>query len=630
MKNQESISYPHKEVEEKWLSKWQKTLYSDSSDYTKATDSDKPKYFAMDTFAYPSAEGVHVGYVESFGATDLIARYHRMNGYNVFYPMGYDTFGLPAENYAIKTGIHPKEATDKSIKNIQRQYRRMGLSYDRDTYINTAEPEYYRWTQWLFLKLYENDLAYRDREEVGYCPECKTVISKEQTIDEGFCERCGAEVEIKKLTQWYFKITEYADRLYEGIAKLDWPETGKKLHKYWIGREKKKGKTKFRLHDWCLSRQRYWGTPIPIVYCKECGEQSVPYEKLPVELPYDVDFIPTGVSPLKKHKEFYEGGVCPKCGGHAKREVDVMDTFVSSSWYMYRYFDTKNSEEPFDPSRVNGWFPINWYQGSSEHYTAHLVYARFIAMFLYDIGYLDVEEPVKSYVGCGLVVDKDGGKFSKRLANAPDLDEEIKNYGIDALRLFTQFAAPFEDNVPWDTKAIPGIVRLLDRIYRIAVNKVDGNSYQVSKATKVAYNQTINSMEDSFEEYKWNVAISKIMVLVKEIDSHKKVDIELWNRFIRLLAPFAPFITEELWEMIGEVGSVHEREYPEKYEVVNMDEDKTIVVTVDGDKKGEIQVSKEDSEEEIVSQAMEEVKKYGVSRENKYVYVEGELVNFVR
>jgi len=624
----ENVVYDHKTIEEKWLDIWEKTLYSKSSDYTKAIDKSKPKYFCMDTFAYPSAKGVHVGYTESFGGTDMIARYHRMNGYNVFYPMGYDTFGLPAENYAIKTGIHPKDATDSSIKNIHRQYRRIGLSYNEETYLNTADINYYKWTQWLFLKLYEKGLAYRSNDEVGYCNSCKTVISKEQIIEGGTCERCGNSITTKKITQWYFKITKYQERLYKGIDSLDWPETGKKLHKQWIGKETKKGKVEYRLHDWCISRQRYWGTPIPIVYCDKCGEQPVPIENIPVILPYDVDYIPTGTAPLKKHQDFYEGGTCPKCGGKAQREVDVMDTFVSSAWYMYRYFDPTNETEPFSKEIVKNWFPIDWYQGAQEHYTAHLIYARFIAMFLYDIGYLDVEEPVNTYIGCGLVVAKDGGKFSKRLANAPDMDTEVNKYGADTLRLFTQFAAPFQENVPWDPVIIPGIHRFLNRVYRIALKKVDGKSYPVRDDVKEAFNKAISQINRSFHEYNWNVAISRIMDFVSEVNKDENVDITIWKDFIKLFAPFAPFITEELWEMTGEKQSVHLQKYPVLIEYVKKDSKIKIVITIDGKRRGEIETDEKINEVSIIKEAIKVVDKYGITSETKYTYIKGRIINF--
>lgn len=625
----DNVVYDHKTVEKKWLKKWERTLYSKSSNYTKATNKKKPKFFCMDTFAYPSAKGVHVGYTESFGATDMIARYHRMKGYNVFYPMGYDTFGLPAENYAIKTGIHPKDATDSSIENIHRQYRRIGLSYNSETYLNTADIDYYKWTQWLFLKLYEHGLAYRSNDEVGYCDSCKTVISKEQIIEGGTCERCGSEIVTKKFTQWYFKITEYQERLYKGIDKLDWPKTGKNLHKKWIARKNKAGEIEYRLHDWCISRQRYWGTPIPIVYCEKCGEQPVPMDQIPVILPYDVDYIPTGTAPLKKNKDFYENGSCPVCGAKARREVDVMDTFVSSSWYMYRYFDPQNQTEPFSKDIVKKWFPIDWYQGAQEHYTAHLIYSRFIAMFLYDIGYLDVEEPVNTYIGCGLVVAKNGGKFSKRLANAPDMDEEVEKYGADTLRMYTQFAAPFQDNVPWDQTLIPGVNRFLKRVYRIAVEKVDSNDHPVHDEVKKRFNEAIDQIERSFGDYNWNVAISRMMDLVNEINKDENVDISIWKNFIRMLAPFAPFITEELWEMVGEKESVHKQDYPSKIDYEEVVDEISIAITVNGKKRGEISVLPDAKENVIVSQARTKVQGNGVKENTKYVYIDKKLVNFI-
>lgn len=341
-------------------------------------------------------------------------------------------------------------------------------------------------------------------------------------------------------------------------------------------------------------------------------------------MPQDVDYIPVGVAPLRKNIEFYEGGTCPKCGGKAHREVDVMDTFVSSAWYMYRYFDPQNNEEPFTLEKIKDWFPMDWYQGAQEHYTAHLVYARFIAMFLYDIGYLNVEEPIKKYVSCGLVVAKDGGKFSKRLANAPDLDIEVKKYGADTLRMFVQFVAPFQENSPWDTSVILGITRVLNRIYRIASENVDGKRHKVRIDTKVKYNKVIDQVKRSFIDLNWNVAISRIMDLVTDIKKDKFVDISIWKDFIKILAPF---ITEELWEMSGEKSSVHLQKYPRRIKLNN--ESVNIVVAVDGKKRAELKVKANEARSKVVTKAMQKVHNYGINDTSRYTYVKGRIINFI-
>lgn len=625
------VEYDHKTVEKKWLNRWNNGLYSSKSNYTKAEDlksSNKNKYFCMDTFAYPSAEDVHVGYIESFGATDMIARYHRMNGYNVFYPMGYDTFGLPAENFAIKTGIHPRDLTDKSIVQFVETFRRFGLSFDGDTYLSTADESYYRWTQWLFIQLYKKGLAYRKKSEVNWCPSCQTVIANEQVIDDNICERCKGEIEQKKLTQWFFKVTAYADKLDAGIEQQNWPESGKKIHKNWIGKKTVKGKDKYRLHDWCISRQRYWGTPIPIVYCKKCGEQPIPESDLPVVLPYDVDFMPGGKIPLMRSKDFHEGGRCPKCGGKAKRETDVMDTFVSSAWYMFKYFDPTNDNEIFDKEKVKGWLPLDWYQGAREHYTAHLIYARFVAMFLFDIGFIDNSEPFINYIPCGLIVSKGGSKFSKRLANAPDTQGELERYGADTLRIFMQFVAPFDQNAPYDTDMISGISRFLRRMHRITTENVNGEKHEVTDKSKRAFNKAIIAINRSFTDYKWNVAISRIMDLVNEVNKVEFVDIDIWKDIIKMIAPFAPFIAEELWEIVGEKDSVHIQSYPVPFENIEKTK-KTVAITINGKKRATIQVEDGNNEKEILLCAIDQVSSYGVNSGTKYVYVEGKVINFI-
>jgi leucyl-tRNA synthetase len=472
-KNNKHSEYPVHDIEQKWREKWVKENL-----YQVDIDTSKPKYYCLDTWAYPSAEGVHIGYVKSYCGMDAIARYKRMKGFNVLYPGGWDTLGLPAENYAISTNSHPKEVTDASIQNFKKQYQSFGLSYDWTRELNTADPEYYRWTQWLFLVMYKHGLAYRKKSNVNWCPKDKTVVAKEQIV-EGKCERCGTEVIERELLQWFFRVTEYADRLYEDCKKLFWEEKYLNIHKKWIGKElSTEGATTFHIHDWCVSRQRYWGPPIPILYCDTCGIVSVPEKDLPVTLPYNVDFTPTGEAPLAKNHEFVNT-VCPTCGGEAKRETDTLDTLVSSAWYQFRFMDPSNLEEIASKNALDYWQNVDHYQGTIEHLTAHLIYARFVTKVLFDQGHVSTEEPFPKYTPVGLLVDKQGNKYSKRLGNAPDTNDLIEQYGADLLRLSCYFISPFDDITRWGEEDITAMERLRNRIWRVFNQKVDGKNYSM-------------------------------------------------------------------------------------------------------------------------------------------------------
>ncbi|MBO5068676.1 MAG: leucine--tRNA ligase, partial [Clostridia bacterium] len=688
----------------------------------------------------------------NYGPTDSFVRYKKMKGYEVFQPMGFDAFGLPAENFAIKTGIHPQDSTEQNIENMEQTLREMGAMFDWNAEIITCREDYYKWTQWLFLKLYENGLAYRKEAPVNWCPSCKTVLANEQVVN-GVCERCNSTVIKKDLTQWFFKITKYAEELLQGLNGLDWPDKTKLMQKNWIGkssggeieftaesgdkfkvfttradtlfgvsyvvlapehplvkkltsakqkkavedyvletsktneidrlstaREKtgvyighnainpingkvvpiyvadyvlysygtgavmgvpshddrdfvfankyglpitrvvkgvnnndelpftedgivinspgfdgmpsedarkaiinelvKQGKaehkTNYRLRDWLVSRQRYWGAPIPMVHCEKCGAVPVPYDQLPVKLPYDVEFTPDGESPLAKHDGFMNT-VCPKCGAPAKRNPDTLDTFVCSSWYYLRYPDAHNAKEPFNPEHINKILPVDKYVGGAEHACMHLLYARFITKALRDMGYLNFDEPFKSLVHQGVILGPDGARMSKSKGNVIAPDPYVQEYGSDALRLYLMFGFSYTEGGPWNDDGIKAITKFLDRIERLAdkINSLPNNKNNVigknEKDLLYATNFAIKQVDRDMEAFQFNTAVARLMELVNSLYKYDACDTEKNNSvykncfksLILLLAPCAPHFSEEIWESLGNKNSIFYSKYPE-------------------------------------------------------------------
>ena len=759
-------------------------------------ESKKPKKYVLDMFPYPSGDGLHVGHVESYTGTDIVARYYRLKGYNVLHPVGWDAFGLPAENYAIKKGVHPQETTDANIKNFTRQIKSLGFSYDWSREINTSSPEYYKWTQWLFLKLYEKGLAYRKKANVNWCSSCQTVLANEQVVD-GACERCGSIVSQKELEQWFFKITEYADRLIDDLDELDWPENIKIMQRNWIGRSegaelsfgidnsddkvtvfttrpdtlygvtylvlapehplvdvitapsrindindyrattakksilqrtdltektgvftgayalhpltgkklpiwiadyvvteygggavmavpahdkrdfdfaqkydlpivevvsrggqgdtkempytgtgglinsgefngvestfakktitKKAGgkqKIQYRLRDWLISRQRYWGAPIPIIYCEECGTVPVPESDLPVTLPEDVDFRPTGESPLKLSKSFHEV-TCPKCGGPARRESDTTDTFVCSSWYFLRYCDSKNADVAFDNNKTNYWMPVDVYIGGAEHAVLHLLYARFITKFFYDQKLIEIAEPFKKLRNQGMILGPDKQKMSKSRGNVINPDEIIDNYGPDVLRLYEMFMGPFSQVKPWDTNSIEGGFRFIKKLVNF-YKSADLDSKGMLPVTS----QLAKSVARKIETEQFNTCVSDFMkhlnILEKESCGIKDLE-----AFLIVMSPFIPLVSEILWHGLGHSSLLVQEKWP--MSVDEMEPTKyTIVVQVNGKVRGILDVSGEEGEKTIIDKAK---KLPGVinrlaGKEPKIIYVRRKVINF--
>ena len=809
-------SYNHLEIEPKWQKKWEDDKVG------KVDEVDKESLYYLIMFPYPSGAGLHVGHVESYTAMDILARKARMQGKNVLFPIGYDAFGLPAENYAIKTGVHPAETTQKAMETFRRQLKAVGLSFDWSREVATCDPSYYRWTQWLFLLFYKNDLAYRAKAPVNWCDGCNTVLANEQVVD-GACERCKTVVVQKELEQWFFRITKYADRLLSGIDSVDWPERIKSMQRNWIGRSegcevefrgvkgemtgeagservheaefsipvfttridtlfgvsyivlapehplvdtlttpdnysavvayrdqarKKselertqlekdkagvftgtyakhpltgeevpiwisdyvlvnygtgavmgvpahderdfafaakyglpvrevvappagmehdfavsaytepgilvhseefdgltsaeakgviatglksvgKGSTvvNYHLRDWLVSRQRYWGAPIPVIWCETCGAQPVDPKDLPVLLPRDVDFTPTGRSPLLDSKSFHDV-TCPKCGGAARRESDTMDTFVDSSWYYLRYTDPKNDAVFAEPEKLKYWCPVDLYVGGAEHAVMHLLYSRFFAYALHDLGYLDFEEPFLKLRNQGLILGPDGEKMSKSRGNVVNPDDVIEQYGADAIRLYEMFMGPLEDAKPWDTSGIVGIRRFLDKAWMLRERVGDAEDSAVTRLV----HKTIKKVSDDIEALKFNTAISQLMICANALHECEVVPRREYETLVTLLAPFAPHLAEELWHDLGCPNSVFQQPWPAYDADIAKDDFVAIAVQVNGKLRATIDLSPDLPEKDVQDRALatENVSKFVEGKEiAKVIFVPGRLINIV-
>jgi len=821
------LKYEPNRIERKWQEYWDKNNF-----YKTSEDPSKPKYYALEMFPYPSGN-LHMGHVRNYAFGDVIARYKAMNGFNVLHPMGWDSFGLPAENAAIKHGIHPAKWTFSNIDAMKQQLKTLGISYDWDREIATCRPDYYKFTQWMFLKLYDNGLAYKKSAAVNWCPSCQTVLANEQVV-EGACERCETKVDKKKLEQWFFKITDYAQRLLDDLEQLEgWPDKVKIMQRNWIGRSEgcqfsmaiegsdemltvfttrpdtvygvtymvlapehplvsviakgtpqeeavkafinevkfisdvdrssadlektgvftgayainpmngekvpiwianyvlmdygtgaimavpahdqrdfefarkynlpirqviksndptdennqletayagdgyminsgdfdglsvEEGKQKiiaymeannigsatvnFRLRDWLISRQRYWGAPIPMVYCPECGPVPVPYEDLPVLLPEDVNFKITGESPLNYVESFYKTN-CPVCGSEARRETDTMDTFVCSSWYFNRYCSPDLKDMPFDPDQVNYWMPVDQYIGGVEHAILHLMYARFFTKFLYDIKMINSLEPFSNLLTQGMVL-KDGSKMSKSKGNVVSPEEIIKHYGADTARLFILFASPPERDLEWSDQGVEGCYRFLNRIWRLvqdyaplfAEDSESLNTASLNPRDKDLYykvHATIKKVsEDIQERFNFNTAISAIMELSNHLNSYREVQdknpalIKLAiDNLLILLSPFSPHICEELWQQTGHQSSIYLQPWPRYNPDALILDEVEMVIQISGKVKERIKVPINSAKEELEQIALDNPKIMALTdgREIvKIVVVPNKLINIV-
>jgi len=832
------MSYPFEKIEKKWQRFWLKSGIFEAKEKTK-----KPKFYCLDMFPYPSAYGLHVGHFKGYTFSDAIAKKKIMDGYNVLHPIGFDAFGLPAENYALKTGIHPAVTTFSAIKNIKKQLIAGGLGYDWRREIITCKKDYYKWTQWMFLQLYKAGLAYKKEAPVNFCPSCKTVLANEQVID-GRCERCDSEVEKKKLEQWFFKITDFAERLLRDLEKIDWPEKIKTMQKNWIGKsggaeikfkiqtkkgekfvkvfttrpdtlfgcsylvlapehplieelkseiknwpgvkkyveralkkneiertveekEKsglklnglravnplnnkkipifvadyvlmeygtgavmgvpahdqrdflfakkyslpiievirpKKGKSSlpqkafeeegilinsgsfsgldsqkakkeitrylekrklgkeavyYKLRDWLISRQRYWGALIPIIYCRKCWEiqkskskknlklgqdyvlidgkehliNPVPEKDLPVLLPKIKDFEPTGdgQSPLAKSKKFVKVR-CPKCGNLAKRETDTMDTFVCSSWYFLRYVDPKNQKEFAQKEKIKKWLPVDLYIGGAEHAVLHLLYARFFTKALKDLGWLEFDEPFLKLFNQGMIYYK-GAKMSKSKGNVINPDFIFKKYGADTLRLYEMFMGPADQAAEWSDKGIVGCYRFLNNVWNLAEKgKIEKKLKLKNRNLEKLFHQTIKKVTEDIENFRFNTAISALMILLNEMEKEEKIPLSWFKTFVLLLAPFAPHLAEELWHKLGNKKSVFSQKWP-KYNPQLLKEEKfVLIIQINGKVRDRVEVDvgiKEKQAKEIAL-VRTKIKKWLANKKiKKVIFVPKRLINFV-
>ncbi|MBI4599632.1 leucine--tRNA ligase [Candidatus Uhrbacteria bacterium] len=804
--------YDHRKIEKKWQARWEK-----ERTFQAPSDTKREKRYVLDMFPYPSSNGLHVGHPEGYTATDIYSRFLRMKGYAVLHPMGWDAFGLPAENFAIKKGVHPAETTKKNIATFKKQIRSLGLSYDWSKEIDTSAPDYYRWTQWLFLELYKRDLAYKRKAPVNWCSGCQTVLANEQVV-EGECERCHTGVIQKDLEQWFLKVTAYADRLLADLASIDWPDSIKRAQEHWIGKsegaiidfrlnnsplkisvfttrpdtlygvsylvlapeheliknlktpignirevkeyiastrkktdmerqrvaQKKSGvplkgitaihpatkeevpvwiadyclasygtgavmgvpahddrdlafakqfklpikivvmpekadsvikrshkaytgpgilvssgewsgmsseeakkkivaavkgqqTIQYKLRDWLISRQRYWGAPIPIIYCEACGEQAVPESDLPVLLPTDVDFKPTGESPLARSKSFHTV-LCPACGKKARRESDTLDTFMCSSWYYLRYPNPHSGDVPFEQESLRYWLPVDMYVGGAEHAVLHLLYARFITKALEDAEFVPFSEPFTRLRNQGLILGEDGEKMSKSRGNVVNPDDIVDAYGADTLRLYEMFMGPFEDAKPWNTNNIMGVRRFLERVWRLYTEHLKKPAaHPPADACIRVIHKTIKKVTEDIPSFRFNTALAALMVCVNTMTDHvlqknEAVPTYLQESFILLLAPFAPHIAEELWEYMGHPATLTYEPWP-SYDTALLTEDTcTITIQINGTRRDSMTVPVPTEEEDIRAQAIERenVKKWIAGKTiKKTIYVEKRLINFV-
>lgn len=718
--------YDPKQIEAKWQTEWEKSGLHKTPD----TKPSRENEYILVEFAYPSGN-LHVGHWYAFSVPDMYARYRRMQGKNVLYPMGFDAFGLPAENAAIKNRLNPRDWTFSNIDYMREQLRSMGASFDWSREVVTASPEYYRWTQWMFLKFFEKGLAYRAEREVNWCPVDKTVLANEQVVD-GKCDRCGAEVVLKNLLQWNLKITEYADGLINDLDNLDWPEPIKQAQRNWIGRSEgalikfagekdsievfttrpdtirgatflvKAGKqdkftgeyvtnpatkekipvweaeyvyadygtgaimgvpadderdrifaekyglpivegykaaefeefgekvTKYKLRDWVVSRQRYWGVPIPIVHCKRCGTVVVPEEELPVALPDIDDYLPRddGKSPLSKAKDWVNVK-CPKCGGNAERETDTLDTFVDSSWYFLRYTDPHNDKEFAFKDKLKQWMPVDFYSGGAEHTTMHLLYSRFWHKVLFDLGLVLENEPYKKRMNRGLIMGPDGQKMSKSRGNVIDPDKEVDRLGADTVRTYLAFIGPYNEvgAYPWNPDGSIGVRRFLERVWKLK-ERIGPDSVTASAIT----DQIIQKVTTSIESLKMNTAVSSLMIYANHLQEHGTTK-EEYEILLKLLAPFAPHITEELWRVeLGHADSIHAQNWPKYDESKLVKSEVVMAIQVDGKVRGSLNVPAGLANDEVEKLALnsEEIGKWLLGKQvERVIVVPQKIVNIV-
>ena len=800
------MNYPFKEIEAKWQRIWE-----ENHEYKTEFDKNKKKIYLLIEFPYPSGQGLHVGHPRSYVALDVVARKRRMEGYNVMYPIGFDAFGLPAENYAINTGIHPRISTEDNIKNFRRQLKMLGLSFDWDREVITYDPNYYKWTQWMFLQMFKKDLAYKAEIPINWCPKCKVTLANEEVIN-GKCERCDSETQKRNKSQWMLRITRYADRLIEGLDKVDYIEPVKIQQRNWIGKshgaeihfpilgtqeklevfttrsdtlfgatymvispehpfidsysknikniddvlkykeeaikksemersdlsrektgvtldgitctnpatgeeipiwvsdyvlmtygtgaimavpghdqrdwefakkfdlpiievieggnieteayediekgtlinsgflnalsvkdaiakmnswleQKKLGgpKVNYKLRDWVFSRQRYWGEPIPLILCDDCGWVPIPEEELPLKLPEIDNFKPSpnGESPLANAKDWISAP-CPSCGKMGNRETDTMPQWAGSCWYFLRYLDPKNNDTFADPEVLKYWMPVDWYNGGMEHTTLHLLYSRFWYKFLYDEGLVPTEEPYSKRTSHGMILGSDNEKMSKSRGNIINPDVVVINWGADTMRMYEMALGAFDQTTAWKESGVIGTHRFLKRVWDL-FKKIDKSSHPDVEEKRLIH-KTIKKVDNRIERMKFNTAIAAMSEFINALSNKKSVPLEIINTFTLLIYPFAPHLASEMWEKLGNKDRLTTHAWPTFDSELAQDERVTLPVQINGKLRDTIEVEKDLSENELIEIVMssEKIKKHLKGKEPKrFIKNKNEIINIV-
>jgi leucyl-tRNA synthetase len=610
--------YDFEALERKWRPRWQvQDLYCTEP------PNGRHKAYILDYFPYPSGAGLSVGHCRNYVPSCVAARFERMRGRAVLHPMGWDAFGLPAENYAIQHGVRPQDSTREFSANYKRQLELIACSYDWSREIDSSHSSYYRWTQWFFLLLLERGLAYRADGEQWWCPACRTILANEQ-VEHSKCWRCGETVGKKTLRQWYFRITAYADRLLSDLEALDWPERVKRMQRNWIG----------GMHDWLISRQRYWGAPIPIVHCPSCGVVPVAKEQLPVILPEISDFKPgeDGRSPLSRAADWVRTH-CPRCQGPGARETDTMDGFACSSWYFLRFANPSCVDRPFDPEAVRAWLPVDTYVGGAEHAVMHLLYARFWTKVMHDAGLIDFNEPFPRLLNQGVLrAASDGRRMSKSRGNVVTPDEVVARHGADALRAYVLFLGPFDGDVVWNDQDIVGVDRFLKRVWQLGNAALPSGEYDPS--FERARHRIIARVGKELESFEFNTAVAALMEYTSYLSRRRRVSSGQWSQAIEtlalLLAPICPFISEEIWERTGHSGSIHRATFPSYDPVLVAAEEITLIVQIDGRLRERLRVARGLSVETLRAIALSAAEPHlGGRTPRDVIVVPDRLVNLV-
>ncbi len=628
--------FDHKKIEKKWQKFWL------DNKIFKTTENKNKKFYVLDMFPYPSGAGLHVGHPEGYTATDIIARYKRFNGFDVLHPIGWDAFGLPAEQYALQTGNNPIDFTKKNINTFRNQLQSLGFSYDYDKEVDTTDPKYYRWTQWIFAQMCKKGLAKIKEVDVNWCEGLGTVLANEEVIEDEngnkVSERGGFPVVKKPMKQWVLKITNYADKLLEGLNEVDWPNSLISLQKNWIGKEIKDGKVTYHLRDWVFARQRYWGEPFPVLFDEDNNVYVV--ENL-VELPIMNNIKPsgTGESPLANNKEWVNVEIE---GKKYRRDTNTMPQWAGSSWYYLAYilknddgtYTDLNSKEAYE--RFKKWLPVDLYIGGQEHAVLHLLYARFWHKVLFDLGIVPTSEPFYKLVNQGMILGTDNQKMSKSRGNVINPNEIVEQYGADTLRVYEMFMGPLTDSKPWNTKTLEGTYKWLERVWRLYERFFNKelilNSSIEDQKTESIYHQTIKGITNDIEELKFNIAISKMMVYINHLYKLSEInDIKYLKDFLILLSPFAPHIAEELMEKLGE-KTMNYQVWPKWDENKILPDAIVLSIQVNGKLRGTIEIDENMDEDEIKNLALknENVNKFVQGKEiKKVIYIKNKNINFV-